>query len=69
MKKNQSAILETVHQTAQGLHRAGAMNQLTMWEFDRLCLHPVELLQPEQIKQIREVTSAGLLFINFQKKL
>lgn len=54
MKKDQSAILEAVHQTAKGLHRAGAMNQLTMREFDRLCLPPVESLPPEQIKQIRE---------------
>jgi putative transcriptional regulator len=59
MKKNQSAILEAVHQTAQGLHRAGAMNQLTMREFDRLCLPPVELLQPEQIKQIRETNQVS----------
>ncbi len=54
MKKNQSAILEAVHQTAQGLHRAGAMDKTTLREFDRLCLPPIEALQPEQIKQIRE---------------
>jgi putative transcriptional regulator len=54
MKKNQSAILEAVHQTAQGLHRAGAMDKTTLREFDRLCLPPIEPLQPEQIKQIRE---------------
>ncbi len=59
MKKNPSAILEAVHQTAQGLHRAGAMNQLTMREFDRLCLPPVEFLQPEQIKQIREANQVS----------
>ena len=54
MKKNQSAILEAVHQTAQGLHRAGAMDKTTLREFDRLCLPPIEPLEPEQIKQIRE---------------
>ena len=30
------------------------MDQITMREFDRICLPPVESLEPEQIKQIRE---------------
>jgi putative transcriptional regulator len=29
------------------------MDQVTMREFDRVCLPPIEPLQPEQIKQIR----------------
>jgi putative transcriptional regulator len=53
-RKTKSAILETVHQTASGLHAAGVMDQLTMREFDRLCLPPVEALEPAQIKRIRE---------------
>ena len=52
MKK--SAILEAVHETAKGLHHAGVMDQVTLREFDRLCLPPVEPLEPEQIRQIRE---------------
>jgi putative transcriptional regulator len=54
MRKTKSAILEAVHDTAKGLHKAGVMDQMTMREFDRLCLPPVEPLAPEQIKQIRE---------------
>lgn len=54
MRKTKSAILEAVHDTAKGLHKAGVMNQLTLREFDRLCLPPVEPLEPEQIKHIRE---------------
>lgn len=53
MKKTKSAILYAVHETAQGLYDAGVMDQITMREFDRLCLPPIEPLQPEQIKQIR----------------
>lgn len=53
MKKTKSAILDAVHETAQGLYDAGIMDQVTMREFDRLCLPPIEPLQPEQIKQIR----------------
>lgn len=54
MRKTKSSILEAVHETAQGLHKAGVMEQVTLREFDRLCLPPVEPLNPEQIKQIRE---------------
>jgi putative transcriptional regulator len=54
MRKTKSAILEAVHETAKGLHSAGVMDQVTLREFDRLCLPPVERLQPEEIKKIRE---------------
>ena len=56
MRKTKSAILEAVHQTAKGLHKAGVMDQVTLREFDRLCLPPVEPLGPNQIKKIREAT-------------
>jgi putative transcriptional regulator len=54
MRKTKSAILEAVHDTAKGLYKAGVMDQVTLREFDRLCLPPIEALKPEQIKQIRE---------------
>ena len=41
MRKTKSAILEAVHDTAKGLHKAGVMDQVTLREFDRLCLPPV----------------------------
>ena len=56
MRKTKSAILEAVHETARGLHNAGVMDQITMREFDRLCLPPVAPLAPEQIKRIRETS-------------
>ena len=56
MRKTKSAILEAVHQTAKGLHKARVMDQVTLREFDRLCLPPVEPLEPDQIKKIREAT-------------
>jgi putative transcriptional regulator len=54
MRKSKSAILEAVHDTAKGLYKAGVMDQVTLREFDRLCLPPVEPLEPMQIKKIRE---------------
>ena len=54
MRKTKSAILEAVHETAKGPQAASVMDQVTMREFDRLCLPPIKPLQPEEIKQIRE---------------
>ena len=54
MPKRKSRILDAVHETAKGLREAGAIDQLTMRQFDRLCLSPVEPLKPEQIRRIRE---------------
>jgi putative transcriptional regulator len=56
MRKTESPILAAVHDTAKGLHKADVMDQLTLREFDLLCLPPVEPLQPAQIKHIRETT-------------
>ena len=56
MRKTKSPILEAVHETAKGLHKAGVMDQVTLREFDRLCLPPVEPLEPQQIKKIRETS-------------
>ena len=56
MRKFKSAILEAVHDTAKGLHKAGAMSQVKLREFDRLCPPPIEPLEPEEIKQIRETS-------------
>lgn len=54
MRKTKSPILAAVHKTARGLRDAGVMDQVTMREFDRLCLPPIEPLDPEEIKRIRE---------------
>jgi putative transcriptional regulator len=54
MRKRKSEILEAVHETANDLYQAGVMDRMTMRKFDRLCLQPIEPLEPERIKQIRE---------------
>lgn len=56
MRKTKSPILEAVHETAAGLYEAGVIGQITMREFDRMCLPPVPPLEPEQIRQIREAS-------------
>lgn len=56
MKRNKSHILSAVLETARGLHKAGVMDQITLREFDQLCVPPVEPLEPAEIKQIRETS-------------
>lgn len=49
-----SKILDAVYQTASGFHKSSAITEVTMREFDKLCLQPVHIMQPEQIKSLRE---------------
>ena len=58
-RKPRSDALAAIHETAEGLHRAGLMDRETMREFDALCLTPVEdfgrgdqgLREREQVSQ------------------
>ncbi|NOR36986.1 MAG: helix-turn-helix domain-containing protein [Woeseiaceae bacterium] len=52
-------ILDTVHDTAKGLHKVGVMDTKTMHEFDALCLTPVKNLSAAQIKRLRTRNKAS----------
>lgn len=54
MRKTESHLLKAAHGTVRGLSRAGAMDQVTLREFDQLSVPPVSPLQPDEIKRIRE---------------
>lgn len=62
------SILEAVHSSAKDLKNAGVMDEMTLREFDALCLPPVKEFTPAQIKQIRQKTKASqsvfALFLN-----
>src|SRR5579862_9127607 len=45
--------MASVHETAEGLHRAGLMPKRTLREFDALCLMRVQPLPPRKIRQLR----------------
>jgi len=51
--KEHESILSVVHETAKGLHDAGIMGEMTMREFDALCLPPVKTYSHQEIRQIR----------------
>ncbi|HED15789.1 MAG TPA: DNA-binding transcriptional regulator [Gammaproteobacteria bacterium] len=46
-------LLNVMHETAKGLHKAGTLDAMTMREFDALCLPPVKHYTPMQIKRLR----------------
>lgn len=48
-----NSILSVMHETAKGLHEAGVMTDVTMREFDALCLPEVEEFTPIQITELR----------------
>ena len=52
--KKRSKILAAVHEGAKGLYAAGAIDQVTMREFDQACLSPCRPLRPAEIRRIRE---------------
>ena len=53
------SILKTVHETAKDLKQAGILDELTMHEFDALCLPPVKKYSARQIKRIRVQNKAS----------
>jgi putative transcriptional regulator len=48
-----SRILENVHTAAKRLHDKGRMDDITMWEFDSLCLPPKRTFTAQDIQRIR----------------
>ncbi len=52
-KQYRSPLMASIHETAEGLQAAGVMDKRTMREFDDLCLTPVRLLKPRQIRALR----------------
>ena len=65
------SISEVVHQGAEGLHSAGLIDDITLKEFDALCLPPVKDLTPKQIQTIRKNNKASqavfAVYLNISK--
>ncbi len=65
------SILEAVHEGAQDLKKAGTMGEITLKEFDALCLPPVKVYSAQQIRsiRIRNKASQGVfaLYLNTSK--
>lgn len=59
LKRSQSNLMESIHDTAVGLHAAGVLTKRTMREFDELCLTPVRLLKPNEVRALRRREGAS----------
>jgi putative transcriptional regulator len=53
-KKYRSGALAAIHETMESLREIGAIDKKTMREFDEACLTPIQVMAPEEIKQIRQ---------------
>lgn len=49
-----SEIASAVHETVEGFHEAGVVDQITMRTFDELCLTPAMPLDGGEIRALRE---------------
>lgn len=52
-------LLREAHEAARALHSVGAMDALTMREFEALCLPPVPRYKPADIKRIRAASGTS----------
>jgi putative transcriptional regulator len=52
-KSYRSAAFAAIHEAADGLHKAGMIDNTTMREFDQDCLTPIIELSPAMIRKIR----------------
>lgn len=52
--KRKSRILDEIHETSDGLHKAGLISKRRMGEFDALCHLGVHEMAPQTIKSLRE---------------
>jgi putative transcriptional regulator len=71
--KYRSPLSAAIHETAEGLHRIGLIDQATMRGFDASCLTSVEPLSARQIAAIRKRAgvSQGVFahYLNVKPKL
>ena len=61
-----SDAMEAIHRTMSEMFEAGAIDKLTMREFDEACLTPVHEFTPDEIKSLRERSNVSqAIFANY----
>ncbi|WP_304164801.1 DNA-binding transcriptional regulator [Phenylobacterium aquaticum] len=53
-RKFKSDAFEAIHDAVAGMHRAGTIDKATMRDFDETCLTAPPMIEPAQIKRLRE---------------
>jgi putative transcriptional regulator len=54
VKKYRSDAQAAIHETMEARDEIGAVDKQTMREFDETCLAPVQIMSPEEIRELRE---------------
>ena len=57
MAKNK--ILDTIHETMTAAHEVGVVDDVTMREFDALCIPPIKEYSPQAIQKLRKKNKAS----------
>jgi len=57
MAKN--SIIDTIHETMADAHKVGVVDDMTMREFDALCLPLIKEYSPKDIQKIRKRNKAS----------
>ena len=58
-RQYRNRAMASVHETAEGLHKAGLLDKQTMRQFDDACLTPIRQLTPDEIRTLREREGAS----------
>lgn len=53
-RKYKNDAFEAIHDNVAGMYRAGTIDKATMRDFDATCLTVPPMIEPKQIKQLRE---------------
>ena len=51
--KYHSDAFAAIHETMEALHEIGVVNKQIMREFDAACLAPLQVMSPEEIRELR----------------
>jgi putative transcriptional regulator len=73
IREYRSEALGAIHETMTALESIGAIDKITMREFDAACLQPVQELEPQEIRALRERVhlsqSVFASYLNISKNL
>lgn len=73
LKQHKSEAFAAIHESMEALHRADIIDKKTMKNFDNACLEPVEVIRPNEIKELRKREHVSqpvfALYLNVSKNL
>ena len=72
-KQYKSEALASIHETMDSLHQIGAIDKMTMRDFDTACLETVSKIAPKAIRDLRKREQVSqpifAMYLNVSKNL